>query len=134
VSDDLNPEHAPRLSVEGLGPNAGGVYILDNGDIVDGRPNPQLRLIGTALHGGWHSPVQAKIGGIPYLVSAGELGACPGAWPKIIDIADEKHPYTASAVFRAKKISSRRVGCAQAIGQRVSSRMHLVRGTCHDVL
>jgi hypothetical protein len=93
LGDDLNPEHAPRLSAEGLGPNAGGIYILDNSDIVDGRPNPKIRLIGTALHGGWHSPVQANINGVPYLVSAGELGACPGAWPKIVNVSDEKHPF-----------------------------------------
>ncbi|HEV2174027.1 MAG TPA: hypothetical protein VGR71_10685, partial [Nitrospira sp.] len=67
LGDDLNPEHAPRLSAEGLGPNAGGIYILDNSDIVDGRPDPKMRLIGTALHGGWHSPVQAHIGGKLYL-------------------------------------------------------------------
>jgi len=91
---DLNLDiTAPPPSAEGLGPNAGGVYILDNSDLVDGRPNPKLRLIGTALHGGWHSPVQANINGIPHLVSAGELGACPGAWPRIINIADEAHPY-----------------------------------------
>ena len=91
--DDLNLEHAPRMSAEGMGPDAGGIYILDNSDIVDGRSNPQMRLIGTALHGGWHSPVQANINGIPHLVGAGELGACPGAWPKITNIADEKHPF-----------------------------------------
>jgi len=91
---DLNLDiTAPPPSAEGLGPNAGGIYILDNSDLVDGRPNPKLRLIGTALHGGWHSPVQAYINGIPHLVSAGELGACPGAWPRIINIADETRPY-----------------------------------------
>ena len=90
--DDLNLEHAPRMSAEGMGPDAGGIYILDNSDIVEGRPNPQMRLVGTALHGGWHSPVQANIKGVPYLVGAGELGACPGAWPRISNIADDKHP------------------------------------------
>ena len=91
---DLNHDiTAPPPSAEGLGPNAGGVYILDNSDIVDGLPDPKLRLVGTALHGGWHSPVRANINGIPHLVSAGELGACPGSWPKIVNIADEAHPY-----------------------------------------
>lgn len=90
---DLNVGVKTMLSAEGLGPNAGGIYIFDNSDLVDGRPNPQMRLIGTALQGGWHSPVQANIHGIPYLVSAGELGACPGSWPKIVNITDEKHPF-----------------------------------------
>jgi len=49
-------------------------------------------LIGTVQHGGWHSPVRARIGGKPYLVNAGELGACPGAWPKISSIKDERNP------------------------------------------
>jgi hypothetical protein len=39
-------------SAESLGPNAGGMFVLDNSDIVEGRPNLQLRLIGTALYGG----------------------------------------------------------------------------------
>jgi len=70
----------------------GGVYILDNSDIVEGRPNPKLRLIGEAQHGGWHSVVPARIGGVPHLVGASEPGTCPGVWPKIINIADEAHP------------------------------------------
>ena len=78
-------------NAEGLGPNAGGIYILDNGDIVAGKAHPKMRLIGTSLHGGWHSAVRARIGGVPYLVGAGELGACPGSWPKVTNIADEKH-------------------------------------------
>lgn len=90
---DLNIGVKTALSAEGLGPNAGGVYILDNSDLVDDRPDPKMRLVGTALHGGWHSPVLANINGVPHLVSAGELGSCPGAWPKIIDVADEKHPF-----------------------------------------
>ena len=93
---DLNP--GIKLfppSAEGLGPDAGGIYVFDNSDIVDGRPNPQLRLIGTAPHGGWHSVMPANINGTPYLVGGGELGACPGAWPKIVNIADEAHPYIA---------------------------------------
>lgn len=94
---DLNRDITTRgPSAEGLGPNAGGIYILDNSDIVDGRSNPQIRLIGTALHGGWHSVVQANINGVPYLVGAGELGACPASWPKIVNIADETKPYIES--------------------------------------
>ncbi len=93
---DLNP--GVKLfppNAEGLGPDAGGIYILDNSDIVDGRPDPKLRLIGTAQHGGWHSVMRANIEGTPYLVGGGELGACPGAWPRIVNIADEAHPYIA---------------------------------------
>jgi hypothetical protein len=91
---DLNQEIKTKgPSVERLGPNAGGIYILDNTDIVEGRPDPRLRLIGTALHAGWHSPVQANIQGVPHLVSAGELEACPGSWPKIVNIADETKPF-----------------------------------------
>ncbi|HTV96173.1 MAG TPA: hypothetical protein VME42_09210 [Steroidobacteraceae bacterium] len=90
---DLNRDiTAAPPSAEGLGPNAGGIYILDNSDIAEGRPNPKMRLIGTAEHGGWHSVEQANINGKPYLVGAGELGACPGSWPKIVDISDQRHP------------------------------------------
>jgi hypothetical protein len=76
----------------GLGPEAGGIYILDNSDLADGKPDPKLRLIGTSLHGGWHSAIPAVINGKPYLVGAGELEACPGSWPRISDISDEKNP------------------------------------------
>jgi hypothetical protein len=76
----------------GLGPEAGGIYILDNSDIVDDRTDPKLRLVGTSQHGGWHSAVQASINGKPYLVGAGELEACPGSWPRISTLADEKDP------------------------------------------
>src|SRR5207244_2203198 len=78
-----------------LGSEGGGVYILDSSDIADGKPNPKLRLIGSIPHGGWHSPVRASIGGVPYLVSASELGRCPGTWPKIMNIADERKPFIA---------------------------------------
>jgi hypothetical protein len=95
--DDLNLDiKAKGPSPEGLGPNAGGIYIFDNSDIVDNRPNPKLRLIGTAPHGGWHSVEQASIGGKPYLVGAGELEACPGSWPKIVNTADERKPFIVS--------------------------------------
>ncbi len=79
-------------SVETFGPEAGGIYILDNSDIALGRPDPKMRLVGTSQHGGWHSAIQARIGGVPYLVGAGELNACPGAWPRITDIRDERNP------------------------------------------
>lgn len=79
-------------SKEALGPDGGGIYILDNSDIVAGRTDPRLRLVGVLPHGGWHSVVQANIGGVPHLVGAGELGACPGSWPKITDVFDETRP------------------------------------------
>lgn len=77
----------------GLGPDAGGIYILDNSDLADGKPDPKLRLVGTAQHGGWHSAIPAVIKGRPYLVGAGELEACPGSWPRVSDIADEQNPH-----------------------------------------
>jgi hypothetical protein len=93
---DLNQGLAPRgPSAEGLGPEAGGIYILDNSDIALGRADPKLRLIGTVQHGGWHSVMRANIGGVASLVGAGEIGACPGAWPRIINIADETKPFIA---------------------------------------
>ncbi len=76
-----------------LGPDGGGIYILDNSDIVDGKPDPKLRLIGTIPHGGWHSVMPARIKGVPYLVGGSELTACPGTWPKISNIADETKPF-----------------------------------------
>jgi hypothetical protein len=86
---DLNQDlSTPGPSAEGLGPNAGGICVLDYSDIVGKRPDPKLRLIGTALRGGWHSPVLANINGIPHLVSAGEVGARPGSWPIVVNIAD----------------------------------------------
>lgn len=78
-----------------VGRDAGGIYIFDNSDFALRRAEPRLRLIGTALHAGWHSPVRAMIGGKPFLVSAGELGVCPGAWPRITSIADETRPHIA---------------------------------------
>lgn len=79
-------------NAEGLGPEAGGIYIFDNSDLALGRPDPKLRLMGTSQHGGWHSAVQARINGVPHLVGAGELGACPASWPRITNIADETSP------------------------------------------
>lgn len=90
---DLNHgiEQLPPNPV-GLGPDAGGVYILDSSDIATGRPKPKIRQIGVAEHGGWHSVEPATIGGVRHLVGGGELGACPGSWPKIINLADETAP------------------------------------------
>jgi hypothetical protein len=82
-------------NAEGLGNSAGGFYILDNSDLAEGRPDPKMRLVGTGEHGGWHSVIMAQINGQPYIVGAGELEACPGAWPKISNIADETKPFIA---------------------------------------
>jgi hypothetical protein len=82
-----SPPHTQSTST-----NAGGIYILDNSDIVMGRPDPKLRLVGMVEHAGWHSVALARIGGVPHLVGAGELGSCPGAFPRISNIADERHP------------------------------------------
>lgn len=82
-------------SQKSLGPNGGGVYILDNSDFVDRRPDPKLRLVGVAPGGGWHSAMPARIGGVPYVVGGAELGACPGTWPRITNIADETKPFIA---------------------------------------
>lgn len=91
--DDLNQGvTTPFPSKESFGPDAGGIYILDNSDIALGRRDPKMRLVGTALHAGWHSAIQANIRGVPYLVGASELGACPGSWPKLTEISDESHP------------------------------------------
>ena len=76
--------------------DTGGIFILDNSDIVSGKTNPELRLISSVAKAGWHSPALATIDGKPYLVNAGELGACPGAWPRITDISDEKNPFVVS--------------------------------------
>jgi hypothetical protein len=80
---------------EALGPNGGGVYILDNSDIAAGRPSPKMRLISAVPGGGWHSVMRANIGGTPHLAAAAELLACPGVWPKLINIADERKPFIA---------------------------------------
>ena len=82
-------------TVETFGPDAGGVLILDSSDLVDGKPDPKLRIVGAAPKAGWHSVMRANIGGVPYLVGGGELGACPGAWPRITNIADDRKPIVA---------------------------------------
>lgn len=93
---DLNHGVKPfPPNVDYLGPDGGGVYILDNTDIAKGHVNPRMRMLGVAPHGGWHSVMPATIDGKPYLVGGGELGACPGAWPKIVDIGDELNPVMA---------------------------------------
>ena len=79
-------------SLETFGPDAGGIYILDNSDVARGRSNPKMRLIGTVEHGGWHSVMRANIRGVPHLVGGTEGMSCPGTWPKIINIADERKP------------------------------------------
>jgi hypothetical protein len=33
-----------------------------------------------------------QVKGVPYLVGAGELGACPASWSRTSNIADEQHP------------------------------------------
>lgn len=93
---DLN-QGKPLLppSREQLGVEGGGIYIFDNSDIVEGRPDPKLRLIGVVPHGGWHSVSPATINGVPYLVGGSELTACPGTWPRISNIADETKPFVA---------------------------------------
>lgn len=82
----------PFPSEETFGPDAGGILVLDNSDIAEGRADPRMRLISAAPRAGWHSPARASIGGKRYLVNAAELGACPGAWPRITDISDEANP------------------------------------------
>ncbi len=78
-----------------LGPDGGGVYIFDNTDFQERRTDPKLRLLGAMPGGGWHSALPARIGGADYLVGGAELGACPGAWPRITSIADETGPVLA---------------------------------------
>lgn len=80
---------------EALGSNGGGVYIFDNSDFIEGRADPKLRLLSSVPAAGWHSVMPANIGGVPYLVGGSELGACPGTWPKITNIADETKPFIA---------------------------------------
>lgn len=80
-------------NAKALGPEGGGVFILDNSDLADGRADPKLRLVGALPAAGWHSVVPANIGGVPHLVGGAELGACPGTWPKISNIADEARPF-----------------------------------------
>jgi hypothetical protein len=83
----------PFPSLESFGPDAGGIYIFDNSDIARGKADPKMRLIGTAQHGGWHSVMRANIKGVPHLVGGTEGMVCPGTWPKIVNIADERKPY-----------------------------------------
>lgn len=75
-----------------LGNEGGGVLILDSSDIAERKPNPKLRLVSAIPKGGWHVVMQANIGGVPHLVGGAELTACPGTWPVISNIADERNP------------------------------------------
>lgn len=85
-----------KPSREAFGPEAGGIYILDNSDFVDRRPNPKLRLISAIPGGGWHSVMPARIDGVPYLAGGAEINYCPGTWPRLVNIADEKKPFIVS--------------------------------------
>ncbi len=92
---DLNRDFTTpdgQFSMERLSRDAGGIYIFDNSDLALGRADPKLRLIGTGEDSGWHDHAQANINGAPYLVGAGEMGSCPGTWPRITNIADETAP------------------------------------------
>ena len=80
-------------SLETFGPDAGGIYILDNSDVAGEKADPKMRLVGTAQHGGWHSVMRASIKGVPHLVGGTEGMSCPGSWPKIVNMADERHPF-----------------------------------------
>jgi hypothetical protein len=98
-----------EFSYERFGPGAGGVYILDSSDFALRRPNPKLRLVGTAEHAGWHDTSLARINGVPHLVGTGEgVIPCPGAFPMITNITDEKHPRVVGA-FRTDM--NRRENC-----------------------
>lgn len=98
TSQGADAEHEFRSSKPGLpspaavGQDAGGLFIFDNSDFAQGKSDPMLRLVGAAPHAGWHSPARARIRGVSYIVNAGELGACPGAWPRITSIADDRNP------------------------------------------
>jgi hypothetical protein len=65
---------------------------LDQTDFLIGRPDPKLRLISAIPGGGWHSVVPARIGGKNFLVGGAELTGCPGTWPRLSDISDERAP------------------------------------------
>lgn len=75
-----------------LGNEGGGILILDSSDIAERKPNPKLRLVSAVPKGGWHVVMQANIGGVPYLVGGSELTSCPGTWPRLTNIADERNP------------------------------------------
>ena len=98
TSQGANTEHEFKNTTPGVpspaavGRDAGGIFIFDNSDFVEGKTDPKLRLISSAAHAGWHSPTRATINGVPYIINAGELGACPGAWPRLTDISDENNP------------------------------------------
>lgn len=110
-SDDLN--RGIRIfppSRVALGPDGGGVFIFDNTDFLNRRAEPKLRLLGVMPGGGWHSVLPARIGGVSYLVGGAELGACPGTWPRITNIADETRPVLAGEF---KLAMNRRENCPE---------------------
>jgi hypothetical protein len=75
-----------------MGPDGGGIYVFDQTDFLIGRPDPKLRLISAIPGGGWHSVVPARIGGKNFLVGGAELTGCPGTWPRLSDISEERAP------------------------------------------
>jgi hypothetical protein len=110
---DLNKTIKLTPSRDLLSSDGGGVYIFDNSDLARGRRDPKLRLIGVAEHGGWHSIMPARIGGVPHLVGGGELVGCPGAWPRIVNIANDRKPVV-DGEFRLAM--NRRENCPELTG------------------
>lgn len=78
------------------------VVTVDTSDIVDRRPNPDLRVISrvdTPNFG--HTVQRARIGGKPYIIASGESPFasgrnCPWAWGHLIDMSDEHNPEVVS--------------------------------------
>jgi hypothetical protein len=91
-SDEKRLYCAGRLSGQADGTD--GPSIWDIGEVIEGRPDAQIRFIGEPDKGpgGWHHAAPATIDGKPYLVAANELGSCPGVSPKLYDISDETKP------------------------------------------
>lgn len=91
LGGDLNGgKHGDEADVAGA--EGGGIYILDNSDLAEGKPDPKLHLLGTAQRGGWHNVMPATFDGVPHLVAAAEAGNCPGSFPRITRISDETRP------------------------------------------
>lgn len=91
LGDDLNGGGSlPREDAGGA--EQGAVYILDNSDLAEGKADPKMRLVGTAHRAGWHNVVPATFGGVPFIVASAEAGRCPGSFPRITSIANEKKP------------------------------------------
>ena len=53
LEPDVTKDKPGVPNFKAVGMDAGGVYIFDNSDFAAHRPDPKLRLIGTALHAGW---------------------------------------------------------------------------------